>query len=481
MKTVLIGSDFMYDKDGNLKPIEINTNANLSQNSLDTVNTFDLTNLSNFIDLKGFTKITYIGRIMQLNSKLKNICVSKNLDYTFLLTNETAVTIPYVEDEDNHLIIRSAYDTTALIDENYCKDKIEFMKLISQTSFSSQFAYKNIDGTIVNNITEIIDNGNHPNFILKSTLPSYNASEYPKLLKITDLTQINDILSQLITGFYVVPFYFNANKLYNDHIQVLRSFDILYLPNLEAINVGATRKFCLNTISSEESQFNGIYLNDEFRTKYLTDVSLLEGPKLLATDKIIMADGTTKFATDIVKGDMIKSMTIEGLPSDVYQTDLTTWTGSYSNLLSNSNFVDTEILSLKQINKLTYTTTITFTDGTSWSDAANSTILIKQEGDVITFRSLASLLPGMEVIFYDLLDGQIDTPCDTLLKTVQSIENSSEWFTGYEIDVLGTDIFFTVNNDDPNHLNLSSVAHNCPKHSCHPYYQSYSCFVCPIK
>ena len=25
MRTVLIGSDFMYDKDGNLKPIEINT------------------------------------------------------------------------------------------------------------------------------------------------------------------------------------------------------------------------------------------------------------------------------------------------------------------------------------------------------------------------------------------------------------------------------------------------------------------------
>ena len=481
MRTVLIGSDFMYDKDGNLKPIEINTNSNLSQNSLDTIHTFDLNELSNFIDLKGFTKVTYIGRIMQFHSKLKNLCTDKNLEYTFLLTNENAVTIPYVEDGEDHLIVRSAFDTTALIDENYCKDKIEFMKLISQTSFASEFAYKNIDGEITSTITDIVNNGNHPNFLLKSTLPAYNASDYPKLLKITELSQINDILTQSITGFYIVPFYFNNNKLYNDHIQVLRSFDILYLPNLEALNVGATRKFCLNTISSEESQFTGVYLDEPFRTKYLTDVAKFEGPKVLATDKIIMADGTIKLASEIAKGDMIKSMTIEGLPSDIYQTDLSSWTGSYSSLLSNSNFVDTEILSINQVNKLTYTTTLTFTDGTIWSDAANSTILVKQENDVITFRSLASLLPGMEVIFYDLLDGQLDTPCDTILKTVQSIENNSEWFSGYEIDVLGTDIFFTVNNDNPNHLNLSSVSHNCPKHTCHPYYQSYSCFVCNNK
>jgi hypothetical protein len=481
MRTVLIGSDFMYDKDGNLKPIEINTNANLSQNSLDTTNTFDLIELSNFIDSNSFTKITYIGRIMQFNYKLKVLCESKSLEYNFLITNESAVTVPYVEDADNHLIIRSAYDTTALIDETYCKDKIEFMELISESSFGSQFAFKNINGEIINTITDIVDNGNHPNFLLKSTQPAYNQAEFPKLLKIIELNQILDILNTLPTGVYILPFYFNENKLYNNHIQVLRSFDILYLPNLQAISVGATRKFCLNNITSEESEFTGVYLNDAFRTKYLTDVASFEGPKVLATDKLIMSNGSTKLASEIVKGDMIKSITIESLPSDSFQTDLTTWTGSYSNLLNNSTFVDTEILSIKEISKLTYTSTITFTDNTTWSDAANSTILVKEEGDTITFRSLASLLPGMDIIFYDLLDGQIDTPSNTILKTVQSVENNSEWFNGYEIDVLGTDVFFTINNDNTNHLNLSSVSHNCPKHSCHPYYQTYTCFVCNIR
>jgi hypothetical protein len=57
MRTVLIGSDFMYDANGDLKPIEMNTNSNVSMNSLDVTNTFDLTGLTTFISTKGFTKV----------------------------------------------------------------------------------------------------------------------------------------------------------------------------------------------------------------------------------------------------------------------------------------------------------------------------------------------------------------------------------------------------------------------------------------
>ena len=36
MRTVLIGSDFMYDADGNLKPIEINTATGWHYNKLES-------------------------------------------------------------------------------------------------------------------------------------------------------------------------------------------------------------------------------------------------------------------------------------------------------------------------------------------------------------------------------------------------------------------------------------------------------------
>ena len=52
MRTVLIGTDFMYDNDGNLKPIEINTNTGWDYISKveDDTDTLDLTNLYEFIE-----------------------------------------------------------------------------------------------------------------------------------------------------------------------------------------------------------------------------------------------------------------------------------------------------------------------------------------------------------------------------------------------------------------------------------------------
>ena len=55
MRTVLIGSDFVYNKDGNLVPIELNTNVgwvNLTVEDNDTA--LDFTTLSSFITEKSF-------------------------------------------------------------------------------------------------------------------------------------------------------------------------------------------------------------------------------------------------------------------------------------------------------------------------------------------------------------------------------------------------------------------------------------------
>ena len=134
MRTVLIGSDFMYDKDGNLKPIEINTNAGinrLTEEQYDSL--FDLTELANFISSNNFTKVTYIGGILKFHDRLEPMCGNANVEYEFLETNGN-ITIPYVEDSDTHLIIRSAYDVTALVDETYCKDKVNFLNLLVSTN-----------------------------------------------------------------------------------------------------------------------------------------------------------------------------------------------------------------------------------------------------------------------------------------------------------------------------------------------------------
>ena len=73
MRTVLIGSDFMYDKDGNLKPIEINTAVGWDgpEKIEADIDCLDLTSLYEFVETNGFTSIHYIGDLGMLNKALE--------------------------------------------------------------------------------------------------------------------------------------------------------------------------------------------------------------------------------------------------------------------------------------------------------------------------------------------------------------------------------------------------------------------------
>ena len=61
MRTVLIGSDFMYDKDNNLKLIEINTAVGWDgpEKVEDDIDCLDLTTLNEFITSNAYHCIEY--------------------------------------------------------------------------------------------------------------------------------------------------------------------------------------------------------------------------------------------------------------------------------------------------------------------------------------------------------------------------------------------------------------------------------------
>ena len=134
MRTVLIGSDFMYDKNGDLKPIEINTALGWHRNKLeDDSNSIDLTALNSFITEQGFTKVVYIGDIPKLDSYFSSSFSIREIEYEMHSIGSNSITIPFIEDNETTLIIRSAYDTTALVDDTYCKDKVNFLNLIKDS------------------------------------------------------------------------------------------------------------------------------------------------------------------------------------------------------------------------------------------------------------------------------------------------------------------------------------------------------------
>ena len=464
MRTVLIGSDFMYDKDGNLKPIEINTAVGWDGNKIEqNSESIDLTALSNFITDNVFNKVVFIGGISFLSEELSNMCVSLGITYESHITNRNSITIPHIEDNETTLIIRSAYDTTALVDDTYCRDKINFLNLIKDSSFGSQFAYLDDSNILVSNITTINDNGEHPNFILKARLPQYDKDVYPKFYKITTQEELDTLISNVVTSdYFLMEFYFNPNELIQNHIKVFRGLNILFPPNLESISMGGYTKVCDNslTVTSTFNPTTFELLSD--RSKYITSDYQLRLPKLSDTDLVQMSDDTFKIASELVVGDIIKTIDIPN-PFDVEDMDETAnYKISLSELTSGTTYSTNAITAIKRIDVYSKIVKLTFTDGSDWFDNPLSKYL-SIRNDEVRFLTLNagdtkeySLRMGDSIL---LLDTTNTTIPSYVLKEISNIETLNEFFGGFEITVENAHLFLTKSDVDAN-KSYVSIEHN---------------------
>jgi hypothetical protein len=467
MRTVLIGSDFVRDQNGTIRPIEINTNVgyDLVKAELDA-DVFNLTGLQTFITSNGFTKVTYIGSIDIFAKTMRDFCVENSLEWTPLITQTGTITIPYVEDADDHLIIRSAYDTTALVDDTYCRDKIEFMNLIKDSEFSSQFAYIDNTNTLVNNITTIVDNGNHPNFILKSRYPNYNKSDFPKLYKIQNQQELDNLLSNLVQDTFVMPYYYNSNFNHLGLTTVVRTLHILYPPTLSSIPIAEYTK-----LASLTDDGNDIFdsttkeLQHSDRRKYLTNTVDVIEPHLLDTDMVELADGTFKTALDLQVGDLLKTIELPKVTTDGIDFNYTT---DIDLIISGTTYTTNAVVNKERINKLTYITRLTFTDQTTWFDTYQSSYLVKR-GTETAFRALenneqSGVIVGDSVLLIDTTT--TDKP-SFVFKEIATISSEREVFGGWVIQVENDHIFLTVTDPSTTNIQFAAIEHNV---GCNPVY-----------
>ena len=146
MRAVVIGTDFIKDIDGSFKALETNTNIGID---VSVNNYIDTTSFTNFVLDNSFTEIHLIyqpanvnitdimevdtDRLNFLNFLKTSICEPNEIILTQHKLDDNSITIPYIEDGDNKLIIRLSYDTTALLDDSYARDNFSFLKLMHET------------------------------------------------------------------------------------------------------------------------------------------------------------------------------------------------------------------------------------------------------------------------------------------------------------------------------------------------------------
>jgi hypothetical protein len=464
MRTVLIGSDFMYDKDGNLKPIEINTAVGWDgpEKVEADVDCLDLTSLYEFIETKGFTSLHYVGDIGVIHKALETHYTGSSVVYEFHAVGRLSITTPFIEDNDETLIIRSAYDTTALVDDTYCRDKVEFMKLIQSQSFGSQFAYLDDTNQLVSNITIIPDNGEHPNFILKARYPEYDKEVYPKFYKVSTQSELDTILQNVTSDYFLMENYCNTTNNFEGHIKVIRSLNILYPPTLESIQIGQYTKLNQNIFFTGVTYDSETYeVTSEYRDSYVTTINNRWLPKLLDTDLVELADGTFKTPLELQINDLIKTIDIPN-PNG---TDNSSYTANfditYETLVSGTIYSTNKIKNLKRVNLLTYIHELTFDDNSTWEDTGVSSYLIERD-NVIQFDNLFDIRNGDVVLLLNTTGGLVDFVRKTVTSNIQIKKVFSGWFVSVENAHL-----FLTKTSSTNNESFVSIEHNGP--SCPPY------------
>ena len=479
MRTVLIGSDFMYDKDNNLKLIEINTAVGWDgpEKVEDDIDCLDLTTLNEFITSNAFTTLHYIGDINYFNKALETYYSGSSVTYTFHGVGQEAITVPFIEDNDETLIIRSSYDTTALVDDTYCRDKVNFMKLIQSQSFGSQFAYLDESNQLVSNITTITDNGIHPNFVLKSVLPNYDKAVYPKFFKVSNQTELDEIISENVSiEYFLMECYNNTNKTWEGYSFVIRSLNILFPPNLESIQVGQYTKLNQNMLLDNVTYNPTTHVVDEiYRESYLTNPISNTEPKLLDTDMVEMPDGSYKTALELQIGDVIKTIDFPDTDNNAETLRDSANLGTFATIVSGTTYSTNTVTNKKKVNRLSAIKKITFTDNTDWEDTIGSQYLIETSDGVVKFKRIDKLEPGDVVLLLDTTDSNVNF----VRKTVATTQEVKKVFSGWFITVENAHVFLTKTTST-NNESFVSIEHNnvsCPAGACNPGCNQ--CVSCP--
>lgn len=496
MKAVIIASDYLKDVDGSFKVLEVNTNALVTTDY--TYNYANFSELDALISSNSITSVDYImngigsgDSVEDLSEKTEDGTeyftdslinhISSSLNIPVTKHSGTLGLVPDIEDSDSKLIIRQAYDQTAVFDTTYAKDNYKFLKLMNDTNVNS------IPKTYIPNIgsgssftfdsigTTARDNGDYPNFLIKERFPTDNYVQYPVYHKIQttglDASSISASVAQLKStlqdGEVLQEYIFNSSSLvHGNKLATYRSVDLLYGNTLQSASLLDTY------VQSNRLAYEGDGVD------YIpgsTEIQPWERPKFLQKLNTVI---TTKYgASSLLLSSSLEAISGSQLTEDHTLSQISAsmgnlpriGSGSYDLIAPTATVLSTDILKIQEA-----TTTIVYwnavlTNGTKVALPIDSSLIVK-EGDYIKMSSPRKLTynTDLEIPVYN-----------KNTETVTSYPVSSSNFSvraeqGYSIDVEPNDTFLVSEIDGGNdEFLIMGNACNCYIN----YGSSLTCFV----
>jgi hypothetical protein len=505
MRSVLISTDLIMKQDGTWTPTEINTNTSHemavknfdSESPTQFIDNFgDYVNhveLNEFLQTNGITTIKTIDVKAGFHRVIESFCkYYSSYSYEFNEVSSTSVSVPDIEDGDDVLIIRIAYDSFAIVDDLYARDNYEFHNLIKNETFASPVTFNTGDESNIDTITTFepsIDDVT-PNYIVKRRTPGGGNKKYPILYRLTSQEQLDNLKSSITSDEFIQKYEFNQSSLVDNRTNFIRSIDLLYGPTLEVFNL-LTYK-AVNSISTENNVLiydvdvdeNGI-LNDLFASKYY--------PKVLPnhslnyhfdeTDLILMADGNELLATELVVNQQVKSI--------YFNEDIINYQLSDVSNLTTFNIDSASVSSIREKSGgIFINMTAVNESGTEygWYDGLNNQYLL-QKADSTTAQYTSATAGDIEIGDKIFIYNKTTNSIDTL--TIQTITFDIKNIKTYLISLEeGKREFFIKLSDESDSNEIYLIQHNtgCSENcgyffTCENYDQCYNCnknnFMCP--
>ena len=458
MKGTLFSADFIKDFNGNLRLLEFNTDTGFIAASLTH---FDFTELNSILASNSITKVHVIykniasGFVDLLSSSLDGI-----ESFTQTIEEPNTIYPTSVTDAEDTLILRLAYDESAIFDSQYCSNTVELYKLFADNNDSdsiSEFFYDSVDFSH-NNLPVSFNSSNLPDFVAKPYSSAYgNPLEFHKVgtdvsLGETDSDRLQNYLNSFESGTALVqPFY---NNPADDRSKAIRCYSIIYCGNLDILQLASFETEALldkpisidfdNTLIKNVVNKKHYY---ELTTNYVKslDGGVFEG------EEIVKADDTMVLVQDAAIGDLFHSFTIPNSPDSDDINTIFAWSYPGSEFPSGSVQVDTTLVN-KTENSVRYNfvNKITLEDGSTFKLGPNLLILVYDiQLDKLRYRAVSNVNPA---------EFKIPNINNELLAVVSNdVEILDGDYKTYILDMEETDTFF-INNGG---IGIKLITHNC--------------------
>lgn len=357
MKGTFFSTDFVTDKDNNLRLIEINTDTGIveSQNYI-----FDWSGFISILDTNSITDIDVVYKYDIQSPIVNSLSASIAADAPFITTfNHLVVPAESIfpttpSDSDGKFILRMAYDESAILDSEYAKGTLNCLKLFADAgdtgSITNFYHSSSVYGNYNTLETDIINGDKLPDIITKTVLETHTPHVFYKIgnSDSSSVERYDNFINTVATSENILQqYHIPQSQIDAGIVNSIRTFQIVYGSNLDLCYVAdyqidSILELPTGSFNYDDSKIDNL-IDSKHYYELATNTIKNRNHGLLENQEILDIDNSPIQVKDLILGNEYKSYFISGSPNTDDYDVLREWYVS-GNTIPDGSFPTSSVL-----------------------------------------------------------------------------------------------------------------------------------------